>query len=85
LRPACFSTLLSVPAGTSADSLPATVTVPVFEGCRNCRWLPRYRTYSQPSTSSCLIKSRTLVGIRIGYASPRLLGKSRGNVPRFGG
>ena len=78
LRPACFSTLLSVPAGTSADSLPATVTVPAFEGCRNCRWLPRCRTCTQPSTSSCLIRSRTLVGIRIVYAPPWFLSKSQG-------
>ena len=78
LRPACFSTLLSVPAGTSADSLPATVTEPAFEGCRNCRWLPRCRTCTQPSTSRCLIRSRTLVGIRIVYAPPWFLSKSQG-------
>ena len=34
-RPACFSTLLSVPGGTSTPGLPATVTIPGFVGCRN--------------------------------------------------
>jgi len=30
--------------------LPATVTVPGFEGCRNWRWLPFIRTWFQPSS-----------------------------------
>ncbi len=30
--PACFNALLSVPGGTSTLGLPATVTVPGFEG-----------------------------------------------------
>jgi hypothetical protein len=31
-KPACFSTLFSVPGGTSTLSFPATVTVPRFDG-----------------------------------------------------
>ena len=31
-KPACFSTLLSVPGGTSTPGLPATVTIPGFIG-----------------------------------------------------
>jgi len=36
-NPLCCNTLLSVPGGTSADDLPATVTVPGFVGWWNCR------------------------------------------------
>ena len=61
LRPACFRTELSVPGGTSILRFPATVTVPVFVECRNCRWLPFILTCSHPSSSSNLIKSLTFM------------------------
>ena len=35
--PACLRMLLSVPGGTSRLGSPATVTVPDFVGCSNCR------------------------------------------------
>lgn len=37
LRPAVFRMLCSVPAGTSAEGWPATVTRPFFVGCLNWR------------------------------------------------
>jgi hypothetical protein len=34
-RPACFSTLFSVPGGMSMPGFPATVAMPGLVGCRN--------------------------------------------------
>jgi len=41
--PAWRKIALKVPGGTSTLAFPATVTVPCFERCLNCRWLPRVR------------------------------------------
>ena len=38
--------LFKVPAGMSRLSLPDTVTVPGFELCLNCRWLPFVREWA---------------------------------------
>lgn len=53
--------LLSVPGGMSRLGLPATVTVPFFVSCLNCRWLPLVLTRYQPSFFSSLITSRTFM------------------------
>ncbi len=51
--------LLSVPGGTSRPSLPATVTVPVFVGCLNWRWLPLVLASFHSSASNSFITSLT--------------------------
>ena len=43
-------------------NFPATVTVPGFEGCVNCLWLPRVRSRYQPSRWSSRMTSRTFGG-----------------------
>ena len=50
--PACRRILLRVPIASSSPECPATVTNPGFAGCLNCLWLPRIRTWYQPSASS---------------------------------
>lgn len=37
LRPACLRMAFNVPGGMSTPVFPATVTVPGFVGCLNCR------------------------------------------------
>jgi hypothetical protein len=53
--------LPSVPGGMSSLGFPATVTRPGFDGCLNCRWLPRVTTKRHPSDSNILIASRTFI------------------------
>jgi len=59
LNPACRLTLAKVPEARSSPGLPAMVTTPGFAGCQNCRWLPRVRTSTQPSSSMSRMTSRT--------------------------
>ena len=60
--PACSRTLLSVPMASSSPRCPGTVTSPRFAECLNCRWLPRIRTWYQPSASSSRRTSLTFMG-----------------------
>jgi hypothetical protein len=55
-NPACLTMVPTVPLANSSPSRPGTVTVPGFDGCRNCRWLPTWRTCIHPSSRS----SRTI-------------------------
>jgi len=57
-NPACFKTLFSVPGARSSPGFPATVTSPGFAAFLNCRCEPRWRTTTQPSSSSILTTSR---------------------------
>ena len=59
--PACLRILFSVPGGMSIPGFPDTVTVPRFEGCLNCRWLPRVRTSTQPSFFNSRRSIRTFI------------------------
>ena len=46
----------------SSPRCPGTVTNPRFDECLNCRWLPRIRTWYQPSVSSSRMTSLTFMG-----------------------
>src|ERR687887_2495272 len=60
-NPACRRILLSVPVGRSSDILPGTVTLPGLVACLNCRWLPFWDTWTQPSLSNSRTTSRTFM------------------------
>src|SRR5215813_13476063 len=59
--PACRKILLSVPMGTSSDSLPGTVTLPALVACLHCRWLPFCDTCSHLPLVSKRTTSRTFM------------------------
>src|SRR3972149_11623251 len=62
LKPACLSTLLSVPGARSSPGWPAIVTRPGFRPCLNWRWLPLVATKNQPSCSISSMTSRIFIG-----------------------
>src|SRR6516225_8053735 len=53
------------PGCQAADDLLAMVTHPGFEGCFDCRWLPRGTTSAQPSPSSTSMTSRAFTGATV--------------------
>lgn len=53
--------LIKVPGAKSSLGLPATVTRPFFDGCLNCRWLPRVATRNHLSLSKILSTSQTFI------------------------